>query len=80
MKLITENPKNTRELTDAQRKSREHTARIMKGLFEMGLVSRNNTSKPFVYQITDEGKRRLSIGSPQDRTGKGDDLQPISPS
>ena len=69
MKLISENPKNTRELTDALRKSREHTARIMKGLFEMGLVSRNNTSKPFVYQRTDDGKRRLSIGSPQDRTG-----------
>lgn len=64
MRLISENPKNTRELTDALKKSREHTARIMKELFEMGFVSRNNASKPFVYQITDEGRRRLSLGSP----------------
>jgi hypothetical protein len=40
-------------------RSREHAARLMKELFEKGLVSRNDSSKPFVYQLTDEGKRRL---------------------
>lgn len=40
-------------------RSREHAARLMKELFEKGLVSRNNSSKPFVYQLTEEGKRRL---------------------
>ena len=64
MRLISESPKNTRELTDALKKSREHTARIMKELFERGLVSRNNASKPFVYQITDEGKRHLPTSPP----------------
>lgn len=59
MKLLGENPKNTRELTDALQKSREHTARIMKGLFDLGLVTRNDSAKPFVYQLTDEGRRRL---------------------
>jgi hypothetical protein len=40
-------------------RSREHAARLMKELFEKGLVSRNNSSKPFVYQLTEEGKRLL---------------------
>ena len=40
-------------------RSREHAARLMKELYEKGLVSRNNSSKPFVYQLTEEGKRRL---------------------
>jgi len=40
-------------------RSREHAARLMKELFEKGLVSRDNSTKPFVYQLTDEGKRRL---------------------
>ncbi|MDG6981263.1 MAG: winged helix-turn-helix transcriptional regulator [Nitrososphaerota archaeon] len=60
LRLLRDGPKNTRTLTDAMRKSREHTARIMKELFDAGLVTRNNTSKPFVYQLTDEGRRYVS--------------------
>ncbi len=59
IKLLAESPKNTRQITDALKKSREHTARVMKELFEMGLVRRNDSTKPFVYQLTDEGKRHL---------------------
>jgi hypothetical protein len=59
IKLLAEGQKNTRQLTDALQKSREHTARLMKELFELGLVQRNNATKPFVYQLTDEGRRRL---------------------
>ena len=40
-------------------RSREHAARLMKDLFVKGLVSRNSSSKPFVYQLTEEGKRRI---------------------
>jgi DNA-binding MarR family transcriptional regulator len=59
IKLLGEGPKNTRQLTDSLKKSREHTARTMKELFDMGLVRRNDSAKPFVYQLTDEGKRHL---------------------
>jgi outer membrane biosynthesis protein TonB len=62
IRLLAEGQKNTRQLTDALKKSREHTARLMKGLFELGLVLRNNATKPFVYQLTDEGRRRLQPG------------------
>ena len=60
LNALSEGPRNTRQLTDAIKKSREHTARLMKGLFEAGLVQRDDSSKPFVYQITDLGLRSLS--------------------
>jgi len=59
MKLLLDGPKNTRQLTDALGKSREHTARLMKELFQLGLVVRNDSTKPFVYRLTDVGKSRL---------------------
>ena len=59
LKLLVGTPLNTRQLTDQLKKSREHVARIMKDLFEMGLVTRNDSTKPFVYQLTDEGRRHL---------------------
>jgi len=62
IRLLAEGQKNTRQLTDALQRSREHTARLMKGLFELGLVQRNNATKPFVYQLTDEGRRHLPSG------------------
>jgi hypothetical protein len=57
--FLRESPRNTREITDFLRKSREHTARIMKTLFELGLVERNDATKPFVYQLTESGRRAL---------------------
>jgi predicted transcriptional regulator len=60
IRLLSEGLKNTRQLTDSLGKSREHTARLMKELFEIGLVKRNDSAKPFVYQLTDEGKHYLS--------------------
>lgn len=36
--------------------SREHAARLMKQLKEKGLVNIVNSTKPYVYRITHEGK------------------------
>ncbi|HUK79709.1 MAG TPA: winged helix-turn-helix domain-containing protein [Nitrososphaerales archaeon] len=57
--LLAEGPKNTRQLTDAIGLSREHTARLMKELFDGGIVTRSDATKPFVYQLTDQGRRHL---------------------
>jgi len=57
--LLAESPKNTRQLTDAIGMSREHTARLMKALFEVGVVTRNDATKPFVYQLTNQGRQYL---------------------
>ena len=61
--LLAEGPKNTRQLTDAVGLSREHTARLMKTLFEGGVVARDDATKPFVYQLTDKGRRYLTPAS-----------------
>ena len=61
--LLAEGPKNTRQLTDTIGMSREHTARLMKALFEVGVVTRNDATKPFVYQLTDQGRRDLPANS-----------------
>jgi len=60
---LSDGPKNTRQLTDAIGVSREHMARLMKELFEAGVVTRNDATKPFVYQLTDAGRQHLG-GSP----------------
>jgi len=60
VRMLAEGPKNTRQLTDAIGVSREHMARLMKGLFEVGIVARNDTTKPFVYQLTDKGRKQLA--------------------
>jgi predicted transcriptional regulator len=39
--------------------SREHTARMMKLLYEKGLVTRDDSAKPFVYQLTERGRSLL---------------------
>jgi len=57
--MLSSRAMNTRELTDAMGLSREHTARIMKRLFDWGLVVRNDSSKPFVYELTDSGRKYL---------------------
>ena len=62
LKLLSEGSKNTRQLTNALERSREHTARVMKELYEFGLVRRNDSTKPFVYQLTDDGRRFASGG------------------
>ena len=40
--------------------TREHTGRLLKGLYDRGLVVRNDQNKPFVYEITEAGSAYLS--------------------
>ena len=61
--LLRETSRNTRQITDALKKSREHTARVMKRLFDLGFVKRDDSTKPFVYQLTEEGRRFLTAGA-----------------
>ncbi len=58
--LLRGGAKSTIEIKEALNLSREHTARTMKTLFDEGLVTRDDSTKPFVYQLTESGKRYLS--------------------
>lgn len=60
MKLLSERARSTIEIKDSLKRSREHTARLMKSLFDRGLVVRDDSKKPFVYRLTDVGRRYLS--------------------
>ena len=61
LKLITEKPMTSRDIQITIGRTREHTSRMMKKLFEEGLVERNMQTKPFTYHITDKGKTKLGI-------------------
>ena len=60
LKLITKKPMTSRdiEVTFGGR-SREHVSRLMKKLFDDGLVERNTTNRPYTYSITDSGKKHI---------------------
>ena len=53
--LITNKAMTSRDIQITLKKSREHTSRLMKKLFEEGLVQRNTESKPYTYSITEKG-------------------------
>ena len=60
LKLITSKPMTSRDIQITLGRSREHTSRLMKKLFEDGYVKRNTSSKPYTYSITNKGKEKLS--------------------
>ena len=61
LRLITEKPMTSRDIQITIGRTREHTSRMMKKLFEDGLVERNMQTKPFTYYITEKGKAKLGI-------------------
>jgi hypothetical protein len=56
LKILGEGPKTSRQIEGLIGRSREHTARLMKRLFELGYVTRDMATKPYTYTITDSGK------------------------
>ena len=57
--LITNKAMTSRDIQITLKKSREHTSRLMKKLFESGLVQRNTETKPYIYSITEKGKSKV---------------------
>ena len=53
--LITNKDMTSRDIQITLKKSREHTSRLMKKMFEDGYVQRNTESKPYTYSITEKG-------------------------
>lgn len=57
--LITNKSMTSRDIQITLKRTREHTSRLMKKLFEEGLVQRNTESKPYTYSITEKGKLKI---------------------
>ncbi len=61
LRLITEKPMTSRDIQITIKRTREHTSRMMKKLFEDSLVERDMSTKPFTYKITDKGLARIGV-------------------
>jgi predicted transcriptional regulator len=59
LEALSTGPKTSGQIRDVIGRSREHTARLLKTLFEQEFVIRNAANKPYVYEITDKGKNYL---------------------
>ena len=59
LKMLIERPKTSREIQHSVGRTREHTSRLMKKLYDSKLVLRDSNSKPFKYSITDAGRIQL---------------------
>ena len=55
--LANEGPKSAPEIGRAVGRSREHTARLMKKLFEEGYIRRDQTRIPFRYSLVERVKQ-----------------------
>jgi DNA-binding MarR family transcriptional regulator len=56
LRFLVEGPRTSAQIKEEVGRSREHTARMLKALFDRGLVIRNDRNKPYVYEITDTGR------------------------
>ena len=61
LRLITDKPMTSRDIQITISRTREHTSRLMKKLYEDGFVQRNTNTKPYTYSITDKGKEKLGM-------------------
>tara|TARA_B110001454_G_scaffold23697_1_gene23190 strand:+ start:183 stop:788 length:606 start_codon:yes stop_codon:yes gene_type:complete len=61
LRLITNKAMTSRDIQITIKKSREHTSRLMKKLFESGFVQRNIETKPYTYSITEKGKSKIKV-------------------
>ena len=59
LQLITNKAMTSRDIQITLKRSREHTSRLMKKLFEDGYVERNTESKPYTYSITEKGLAKV---------------------
>ncbi len=60
LQMLAQGSKSSAEIKEGLGRSREHTARLMKGLFDRGLVARNDRNKPYVYEITEAGRSYIA--------------------
>jgi len=71
LQLLAEGAKAAPEIGRLITKSREHTARLMKALFEQGFVERETNRQPYVYRLNDKVKEVLSRTAHQEATATG---------
>jgi CRP-like cAMP-binding protein len=71
--LASEGPMSAPEIGKAVGRSREHTARLMKKLYEEGYIRRDQTRIPFRYSVVDRLKQSVKKSEVKD-----EEKEPIS--
>lgn len=71
--LASEGPKSAPEIGKSVGRSREHTARLMKKLYEEGYIRRDQTRIPFRYSVVDRLKQAA-----KKEEAKAEEKEPIS--
>lgn len=64
LRLITDKSLTSRDIQITIGRTREHTSRLMKKLYNEGLVERHTGSKPYTYSITKKGREKLGLIEP----------------
>jgi hypothetical protein len=59
LEMLGERPRTSVEIKEQFSITREHAARVLKDLFDRRLVIRNDSHKPFVYELTELGRTSL---------------------
>ena len=57
LKVLLKKSLTSNEIKNVIGRTREHTARVMKKLYELKFVDRDTTTKPFKYKLTEQGKK-----------------------
>jgi hypothetical protein len=57
LRILLKESLTSNEIKNAIGRTREHTARLMKKLYELKLVDREIATKPFKYRLTEQGKK-----------------------
>ena len=60
LRLLRDGSKTSREIETSIKRSREHTARLMKVLYDKGYVNRDESTKPYKYTLTENGIKILT--------------------
>jgi predicted transcriptional regulator len=57
LRILLKKSMTSNEIKNAIGRTREHTARVMKKLYDLKVVDRDTTTKPFKYKLTEQGKK-----------------------
>lgn len=64
--LITNDIITSRDIQVTMGKSREHTSRLLKKMYEDGYLQRDEDTRPYSYSVTQKGLERLRQGGASD--------------
>lgn len=63
LQLLREGAKSSIEIQKKLGKSREHVARVMKQMYEVGYINRDMSKKPFSYTLSELGNSLITVAS-----------------